>query len=187
MILPIYLYGHPVLREPAKPIEKDYPELKKLVADMFETMYNADGIGLAAPQVGLSIQLLVIDLGVLADEYPEYAQSKMAMINPTFVSKSDEMVAMEEGCLSFPGLHEKVSRSEKITVSYYDEDFNHYEKTFDDFLARAVQHEMEHLAGNVFIDNLSAIRKQLNKSKLTNIIKGKTSCSYRTKTVKKSK
>lgn len=184
MILPIYLYGHPVLREPAKPIDKDYPELKQFIADMFETMYNADGIGLAAPQVGVSIQLLVIDLTALAEDYPEYDGKKMVMINPEFTYKSEETIGMEEGCLSFPGLHEKISRAEKITVSYYDEDFNHREETFEGFQARAVQHEMEHLEGHVFIDNISAIRKQLNKSKLTNIIKGKASCSYRTKRVK---
>lgn len=185
MILPIYLYGHPVLREPAKPINKDYPELKKLVADMFETMYNADGIGLAAPQVGLSIQLLVIDLSPLAEDFPEFKDLKKVMINPEFLFKSEEEISMEEGCLSFPGLHEKVSRPEKITVAYYDEDFNRHEETYEGYLARVIQHECEHLAGHVFIDNISPIRKQLNKSKLNNIIKGKASCSYRTKVIKK--
>ncbi len=185
MILPIYLYGHPVLRKPAEEIDQNYPNIKQFVADMFDTMYHADGIGLAAPQVGYSIRVLVIDASVMGDDYPECKDLKRAMINPTFIEKSEEEVILEEGCLSFPGLHEKISRPRSIRISYYDENFERQEEFFDGFAARVVQHECEHLEGQVFIDNLSPIRKQLNKGKLNNIIKGNASCSYRTKAVGK--
>lgn len=116
MILPVYLYGQPVLRKEAEVVPADYPELKKLVANMYETMYHADGVGLAAPQIGLSLQLLVIDASVLADDFPECKDFKRTMINPVFMERSEEEVSMEEGCLSLPGVHEKVSRSVKIRV-----------------------------------------------------------------------
>ena len=111
MILPVYLYGQPVLRKEAEEVPMDYPDLKQLVANMFETMYNADGVGLAAPQVGLSLRLLVIDADVMGDDFPECKGFKRAMINPVFLEKSEEEVSMEEGCLSLPGVHEKVARS----------------------------------------------------------------------------
>lgn len=185
MILPIYLYGQPVLREKAKDLPLDYPNLKELVTNMFETMYNADGVGLAAPQVGLSIRLLVIDADVLTDDFPECKGFKRAMINPNITERSEEQVAMEEGCLSFPGIHEKILRAKKIKVTYLDENLVPHEEVLDGFTARVVQHECEHLEGGVFIDNISGIRKQLNKGKLNNIIKGTARCSYRAKAVGK--
>lgn len=185
MILPVFLYGQPVLRKEAEDVPKDYPELKQLVANMFETMYHADGVGLAAPQVGLSIRLLVIDADVLADDCPECKGFKRAMINPEIVERSEEEVSLEEGCLSLPGIHEKVSRARKIRVKYFDENFEPQEEVIEDFAARVVQHECEHLTGHVFIDNISAIRRQLNKSKLNSIIKGTVRCSYRAKAVGK--
>lgn len=185
MILPVYLYGQPVLRKEAGDVPRDYPELKQLVANMFETMYHADGVGLAAPQVGLSIRLLVIDADVLGDDFPECRGFKRAMINPQIVERSEEEIALEEGCLSLPGIHEKVSRAKKIRVKYFDPDFTEHEETVDGFAARVVQHECEHLTGHVFIDNVSAIRRQLNKSKLNSIIKGTARCSYRAKAVGK--
>ncbi len=185
MILPVYLYGQPVLRKEAEAISADYPELKQLVANMFETMYNADGVGLAGPQVGLAIQLLVIDADVLADDFQECKGLKRVMINPVFLEKSEETVSMEEGCLSLPGVHEKVDRSVKIRIKYMDADFVEHEEEFSGFAARVVQHECEHLGGHVFIDNISAIRRQLNKRKLNNIIKGTVHCSYRAKAVGK--
>lgn len=185
MILPVYLYGQPVLRKVADEVSKDYPDLKQLVANMFETMYHSDGVGLAAPQVGLAIRLLVIDAGVVADDFPECKDFKRVMINPVFLEKSEEEVAMEEGCLSLPGIHEKVSRSTKIRITYFDEDFVEHEEEIVGFAARVVQHECEHLTGHVFIDNISAIRRQLNKSKLNSIIKGTVRCSYRAKAVGK--
>lgn len=185
MILPVYLYGQPVLRKEAEEISKDYPEIKKLVVNMFETMYNAEGVGLAAPQVGLSIRLLVIDADVMGDDFPECKGFKRAMINPNILERSEEEIALEEGCLSLPGIHEKVSRAAKIRVTYLDEDFIEHDEIVEGFAARVVQHECEHLEGHVFIDNVSAIRRQLNKGKLNSIIKGTARCSYRAKAVGK--
>lgn len=185
MILPIYLYGQPVLREETREVPSDYPGLKELVANMYETMYNAEGVGLAAPQVGVGLRLLVIDADVLADDFPECKDFKRTMVNPRILERSEEEVALEEGCLSFPGLHEKVSRAKKIRIAYEDEDFVAHEEELDGFAARVVQHECEHLDGGVFIDNISPIRKQLSKGKLNNIIKGTVRCSYRTKAVGK--
>lgn len=185
MILPVYLYGQPVLRKEAEDISQDYPDLKQLVANMFETMYNADGVGLAAPQVGLSIRVLVIDADVLGEDFPECKGFKRAMINPDILEHSEEEILMEEGCLSLPGIHEKVSRAQKIQVKYLDENFVEHDEVIDGFAARVVQHECEHLDGHVFIDNISAIRRQLNKGKLNSIIKGTARCSYRAKAVGK--
>ncbi len=185
MILPIYTYGQSVLREEAKAIDKNYPGIKELIDNMFETMYNAEGIGLAAPQIGLSIRLLVIDADVVAESYPECKDFKRVMINPEITEHSDETISMEEGCLSFPGIHEKVTRAAKIRIKYMDENFEEHEEAFEGFAARVVQHEYEHLEGHVFIDNISPIRRQLNKGKLNNLIKGNISCDYKTKPVKR--
>ena len=159
--------------------------MKQLVANMFETMYNADGVGLAAPQVGLSIRLVVIDGDVMGDDFPECKGFKRALINPEFLERSEEEIAMEEGCLSLPGIHEKVSRSKTVRVRYWDENWEEHEEVVEGFAARIVQHECEHLTGHVFIDNVSAIRRQLNKGKLNSIIKGTVRCSYRAKAVGK--
>ena len=185
MILPIYTYGQPVLREEAKEIDEKFPEIKKLAANMFETMYNAEGVGLAAPQVGLSICMIVIDGDVLSENYPECKGFKRTMINPEIIELSDEAITMEEGCLSFPGIHEKVTRATKIHIRYMDENFEEHEEAVEGFAARIVQHECEHLDGRVFIDNISPIRRQLNKGKLNNLIKGTTSCDYKIKPVNK--
>lgn len=185
MILPVYLYGQPVLRKEAEEVPQDYPDLKVLVSNMFETMYHADGVGLAGPQVGLSLRLLVIDADVLAEDFPECKGFKRTMINPVFLEKSEETDSMEEGCLSLPGIHEKVSRSVRIRIKYQDADFVEHEEELSGFAARVVQHECEHLTGHVFIDNVSAIRRQLNKGKLNNIIKGSVRCSYRAKAIGK--
>jgi peptide deformylase len=184
MILPIYIYGQPVLRKETETISEDYPDLKKLINDMFETMYNAEGIGLAAPQIGLSIRLLVIDANAVSDNHPECKGFKRVMINPEITEFSDDTISIEEGCLSFPSIHEKVSRAVGIRVRYRDENFNEQEERLDGFTARVVQHECEHLDGEVFIDSISPIRRQLNKSKLNNIIKGSVSCSYKIKPVR---
>jgi peptide deformylase len=181
MILPIYLYGQPVLRKQTELVQKDYPNLKELIANMFETMYKAEGVGLAAPQVGLSLRLLVLDADVMGDDYPECKGFKRAMINPEMLEMSEEQLSEEEGCLSLPGVHEKVLRAKKIKIKYMDENLETHEEEVEGFAARVVQHEYEHLEGHVFIDHISAIRRQLDKSKLTSIIKGKTRCSYRTK------
>jgi peptide deformylase len=186
MILPIYTYGQPVLREEAKPADINDPDLKQLISDMFETMNNAEGVGLAAPQIGRSIRLFVIDANTLTKDYIECKDFKRVLINPEIISKKDETVTLEEGCLSFPGIHEKVTRSIEIKVKYLDENLRQRQETLNGFTARIVQHECDHLEGQVLIDNISPIRKQLNKSKLNNIIKGTAKCSYRVKAVLKS-
>ena len=185
MILPIYLYGQPVLRKEAENVPTDYPDLKQLVDNMFETMYNADGVGLAAPQVGLSLRMFVIDADVMGDDCPECKGFKRTMINPDIIERSEEEITLDEGCLSLPGVHEKVSRAKSIRVKYFDTDFKEHEEVIDGFAARVVQHEYEHLEGHVFIDNISGIRRQLNKGKLNDIIKGTARCSYRAKAVGK--
>jgi len=173
-----------VLREQAKTIEKEYPDVKTLVKNMFETMRNADGVGLAAPQIGLSIRLLVIDADSIAKTRPECKGFRRVMLNPEIIERSDELVTLEEGCLSFPGIHEKVPRAAKIRVRYDDEDFSPHEEEFEAFAARIVQHECEHLEGHVFIDSISPIRRQLNRGKLNNLIKGAVSCDYKIKPAK---
>ncbi|MDR1454657.1 MAG: peptide deformylase [Tannerella sp.] len=185
MILPIYTYGQPVLREKAIPVDEREPGLKQLIDDMFETMYGADGVGLAAPQIGRPVRLLVIDADPLSEDYPECRLFKRVMVNPEIIEKSLETAALEEGCLSFPGIHEKVVRAFRVRVRYQDENGASKEETFEGFAARVVQHECEHLDGEVFIDSISPIRRQLNKSKLNAIIKGTTTCAYRVKPVKK--
>ncbi|MDR1357083.1 MAG: peptide deformylase [Tannerellaceae bacterium] len=185
MILPVYLYGHPVLRQEAEDVPTDYPALKELVANMLETMYRAEGVGLAAPQVGLSIRLLVLDGESVSSEFRECKGFKRVMINPVIEEYSEEEVTMEEGCLSLPGIHEKVIRSVRIRIKYADENWTEHDETIEGFAARIVQHEYEHLDGHIFIDSISPIRRQLNKGKLSNIIKGNTNCSYRTKAVRK--
>jgi peptide deformylase len=182
MILPIHTYGNAVLRKQTETIDIIYPNLQKLIDDMFETMYNADGVGLAAPQIGLPIRLLVIDLVAFRDDDPEMAKFKVVMINPEILESSEETATAEEGCLSIPGIHESVSRSVKIKVRYQDENFIEHVDEFEGFKARVVQHEFDHLEGHLFTDRVSPIRRQLLKSKLTNIAKGKTNSKYKVKT-----
>lgn len=184
MILPIHLYGLPVLRQVAQDIDKDYPGLDQLIKNMYETMYHSEGVGLAAPQVGLGIRLVVIDVDPVADTHPECKGVRLTMINPHVVSFDGEDIGCEEGCLSFPGIHEKVIRKSQVTVRYRDENFEERTETFEGFVARAVQHEYDHLEGKVFIDRISPIRKQLIRSKLSNIMKGKVRCDYRVKALR---
>ena len=181
MILPIYTYGNAVLRKVCEPVSSDYPNLKELVENMYETMYNASGVGLAAPQVGLSIRLLVIDLAPYKEDDTELGGFKVTMINPQLLEVSEETVTSEEGCLSVPDIHENVPRAVKIKIRYLDEDFNEHTEVFEDFKARVVQHEYDHIEGKIFTDRVSPLRRQLLKSKLASMTKGKFSCSYRTK------
>lgn len=182
MILPIYTYGHPVLRKPTENISSDYPELPSLIKNMFDTMYHADGIGLAAPQIGLAIRLLVIDLAPLKEDDPDLGTFKVVMINPTMLEMSEEEEEASEGCLSIPGISEKVKRSEWIKIKYLDEQFNEHTDEFEGFKARVVQHEYDHLEGSLFTDHINPLRRQLIKSRLTNIVKGKATCDYKIKT-----
>lgn len=185
MTLPIYLYGQPVLRKVAEDIDASYPALKELVANMFETMYKSDGVGLAAPQIGLPIRLIVIDTTPAVDDFPECVDFRRVLINVRILEQNEELISLEEGCLSLPGIHEKVSRPAQVRIRYFDENFEEREETVTGYNARAVQHEYDHLEGKLFIDHISPIRKQLIKSKLNAIVKGNMRCSYRTKAVGK--
>lgn len=178
MIYPIVIYGDPVLKKRAKPIEKDYPELDKLIADMYETMYAANGVGLAAPQIGKSIRLFVIDGSPMEDEEEIAIGLKKVFINPEIIEESEEEEKFEEGCLSIPGLRENIERPEEITMKYLDENFNPHEETFDGIAARIIQHEYDHLEGILFTDKLSAFKKTLIRSKLNDMAKGYVDAKY---------
>lgn len=182
MIYPIYLYGHPVLRKKCEEVKESHPDLKQLVADMFETMYNSEGVGLAAPQIGKAIRLIVIDGDVLSEKFPECKDLRLTLINPELEIIEDENpVIREEGCLSLPGLAENVKRHEHVLLKWLDEDFKPHEQEFKGFASRIIQHEFDHLEGEVYTDHISPIRKQLIKSKLSNIQKGKVNCDYKVK------
>lgn len=182
MILPIYTYGQPVLRKEAQDIPLDYPGLAELIGDMFETLDNSDGIGLAAPQIGKAIRIAVIDIDVLKNDFPEYKGFRKAFINPHIIEFDDtDMETMEEGCLSLPGLHENVTRPKRIRVKYFDQSLQEHDEWIDGYLARVMQHEFDHLDGKMFIDHISPLRKQLIKSKLKAMLQGKYKCNYRTK------
>jgi peptide deformylase len=182
MILPITVYGDPLLRKVAKPINKNYDGLSELIANMFETMYSADGVGLAAPQVGYSIRLIVIDATKTAtDEEPELATFKKVLINPTLVEKSGEPWVFEEGCLSLPSIRENVMREEEVIIRYYDENWVEKTEKYNGYPARIIQHEYDHLEGRLFVDLISPLRKRILKSKLLAIAKGKATVSYKIK------
>lgn len=184
MILPIYTYGQPVLRKLAEDISPDYPNLQELIENMFETMAKADGVGLAAPQIGLPIRVVVIDLDVYSDEYPEFKDYHKAFINPHIQEIEGEEISMEEGCLSLPGIHESVKRKNRIHVTYLDEKLNEHDEWVEGYLARVMQHEFDHLEGKMFIDHISPLRKQMIKGKLNNLLQGKARCTYKVKTIK---
>ena len=177
----MYIFGQPVLRKQAEDIPTDYPGLQQLISDMFETMKNAEGVGLAAPQVGLSIRVVVIDLDILKDDYPEYAGFLHAYINPHILEFSDDTCTMEEGCLSIPGIHENVRRSKSIHVTYLDENLQPHDEWVDGYLARVMQHEFDHLEGKLFVDKIAPLRKQMVKKKLLSMAKGKFNCAYKHK------
>ncbi|HJD77053.1 MAG TPA: peptide deformylase, partial [Bacteroides reticulotermitis] len=173
MILPIYVYGQQVLRKVAEDITPEYPNLKELINNMFETMVNADGVGLAAPQIGLPIRVVTITLDPLSDEFPEFKDFNKVYINPHILEVSGEEVTMDEGCLSLPGIHEAVKRGNKIQVKYMDENFVEYNEVVEGYLARVMQHEFDHLEGKMFIDHISPLRKQMIKGKLNTMLNGK--------------
>ena len=186
MILPIYIYGQPVLRKESADIEKDYPNLKELLANMFETMEEANGVGLAAPQIGLNIRVVVIDLDVLSEDFPEYKGFKKGFINPHIIEYDETNTeSLEEGCLSLPGIQEKVTRPTRIHVQYLDEDLNEHDEWVEGYLARVMQHEFDHLDAKMFIDRISPLRKQLIKGKLKALLQGRYRCSYRTKAARR--
>ncbi len=181
MIYPIVVYGSPVLRRQSVDIDRDYPDLKKLVDDMFLTMYNAEGVGLAAPQIGKNIRLFVVDATPWEDAEPKLKDFKRAFINARIYERFGDEELFNEGCLSLPGLHEDVLRKTKIKMRYLDENFEEHDEEFDGHAARVIQHEYDHLEGQVFTDHLSPLRKTLLKGKLSAMSKGKYRADYRTK------
>ena len=186
MILPIYIYGQPVLRKVAEDISPDYEGLQQFITDMWDTLASSEGIGLAAPQVGRSIRLVVIDLDPLSEDLPEYKNFRNVYINPHIVEFDDTTVdTSEEGCLSLPSIHEKVTRPTRIRVQWNDEQFQSHDEWVEGYLARVMQHEFDHLDGKVFVDRISPLRRQLIKSKLKSLTLGRYHCGYKTKPVRK--
>ena len=184
MILPIYTYGQPVLRKVAEDITADYPQLKELINNMYETLAESEGIGLAAPQIGLAVRVVVIDLDVISEDLPEYKGYKKVFINAHIVEYDETKTeTSEEGCLSLPAIHEKVTRRTRIRVQYLDEEMNAHDEWVEGYLARVMQHEFDHLDGKVFVDRISPLRKQLIKNKLKSLLQGRFRCGYKTKTV----
>lgn len=180
MILPIYTFGQPVLRKEAGEIDSSYPGLDKLIGDMYETLDRSEGIGLAAPQVGLPVRLVVINLNPLAEDMPEYKGYVHAFINPYIEEYDDTQTDVsEEGCLSIPGIHESVRRPTRIRVTYLDEQFQPHDEWVGGYLARVMQHEFDHLDGVLFTDHLQGLRRQLTRSRLQAIAKGRFSCNYK--------
>jgi len=177
MIYPIVAYGHPVLKKKGKDLEKGEIDVKTLVEDMFETMYNANGVGLAAPQVGKSLRVFVIDTDPIDDG--DEPKIKQAFINPKILDEEGEEWAFEEGCLSIPNIREDVERKPNIRIKYFDENWDEHEKEFDGFVARVIQHEYDHIEGVLFTDHVSAFKKRLLKGKLANISKGKVKTDYK--------
>ncbi len=184
MIYPIIVYGDPVLKKRGKDIKKDSFDVKQLAEDMFETMRNASGVGLAAPQIGKSLRMFVIDATAMAEEDNEEDELKgfkKVFINPEIIQEVGEEWDFEEGCLSIPDIREVIYRKEELTIRYFDENWVEHQETYDDMKARIIQHEYDHIEGVLFTDHISSIKKRLLKKKLTNISKGKVSTNYRIK------
>ncbi len=181
MIYPIVIFGSDVLRKPCAELTPEYPELKKLVDDMFLTLTEAQGVGLAAPQIGKNIRLFVVDCTPWGEDEPECKDYKRAFINADIYAVSEETDLFNEGCLSLPGLNEDVRRPVAIRMRWLDTDFVEHDEEFDGLRARVIQHEYDHIEGKVFTDRLSPLRRNLLKGKLLNFVKGKYSAAYKTK------
>lgn len=194
MILPIVAYGDPVLRKKATAISADYPKLDALIENMFETMYGARGLGLAAPQVGLAIRLFIVDASpfeedeeLTEEERTLCANFKKVFINAKIVEEEGDEWVFNEGCLSIPNINEDIFRKPKITIEYQDENLDKKTETYDGIVARIIQHEYDHIEGVLFTDKISVLKKRILKSKLSNISKGKVDVAYRMKFPKASK
>ena len=183
MILPIYAYGSPVLRKKCSDIELEYPNLKELLENMYETMYDSHGIGLAAPQIGLPIRIFIVDGSPIEGIKPE--GFKKTFINPVILEEWGEEWKYEEGCLSIPTIHENVSRKPELRIKYLDENFKEHEKTYDGMAARIIQHEYDHIEGKLFVDKISPLKRNLIKGKLNNISLGRVEHSYKMRFPKK--
>lgn len=180
--LPIYLYGAEVLRETALEADlTDREHITALVEEMKETLKSADGCGLAAPQVGVSQRVLIVDGTVVADVYDYLKDFRRTMINPVLLEESNEQCTYSEGCLSVPGIYAEVRRPAKIKVEYYNENFEKVTEEFDKFACRMIQHEMDHLDGNLFVDKVAPIRRKMITKKLQNIAKGRITARYKTR------
>lgn len=184
MVYPVVLFGSPLLRRVSEDIDKDYLKLDKLIEDMFETMESSDGVGLAAPQIGKSIRLFVIDAAPMAEDDPSLEGFRKVFINAQITEETGDDWGFVEGCLSVPDIREEVTRPSIVTIEYYDENFEFHKDTFDGVKARIVQHEYDHLDGVLFVDKVSPLKKKLLKGKLTNISKGKVNAAYKTKVLK---
>ena len=190
MVLPIYAYGQNVLKQKASEISSDYKNLKELIDDMYETMYAAKGVGLAAPQIGKSVRLFIIDTSPFDNAEFEKETGfkagtlKKAFINPTILKESGENKTLEEGCLSIPNIREKIVRKSKIKITYSDENFNTFSEEYSGIIARVIQHEYDHIEGTLFTDKISPFKKKIIKNKLQNIMVGKVDVDYFMKYVK---
>jgi peptide deformylase len=179
MVYPIVAYGDSVLRKKAEEIDEDFPDLEVFIRNMFDTMYASHGVGLAAPQVGKSIRLFVMDADAFSDEEPELADFKKVFINPILLEEKGEKWAFNEGCLSIPKIREDVIRQAEIVVEYYDEHWNLHEETFKGMAARIIQHEYDHLDGILFIDRINPLRKKMLSGKLKEISQGRVDVDYK--------
>lgn len=187
MILPVVAYGHPILRKEAEDITPDYPELKKLIADMWDTMYHTNGVGLAAPQINKSIRLFVIDTIQIVEnfdeedklDYPNEQPAKKVFINAHIVEEQGDLWTYNEGCLSIPKVREDIKRKQTVTINYLDENFEEREETFSGITGRVIQHEYDHIDGKLFIDYIAPLKKRLLKKKLDDISAGKVKVDYR--------
>jgi peptide deformylase len=190
MILPILAYGDPILKKEAVEINAEYPGLNQLIEDMFETMYEASGVGLAAPQIGKSIRLFIVDGTPFLDDEDESQPDpkakgmenfKKVFINPVIEEEDGEEWGFNEGCLSIPKLREEVFRKERVRISYYDQNFNHFQETYEGYSARIIQHEYDHIDGILFTDHLSPLKRRLLSKRLQNISKGIVDVDYKMK------
>ena len=190
MVLPIYAYGQNVLKQKASEISSDYKNLKELIDDMYKTMYTAKGVGLAAPQIGKSIRLFIIDTSPFDNAEFEKETGfkvgtlKKTFINPIILKESGEIKTLEEGCLSIPNIREKIVRKSKIKITYSDENFNTFSEEYSGIIARVIQHEYDHIEGTLFTDKISPFKKKIIKNKLQNIMVGKVDVDYFMKYVK---
>ncbi len=186
MLLPVTLYGDPILKKRAEDISSDYPNLQDIIKNMWQTMYVASGVGLAAPQVGLSIRLFVVDTAQLAEKRKkEFKGIKKVFINPTILNEEGEEWKYEEGCLSIPAIREDVFRKPTIKIRYFDENFNEFTEEFDEINARVIQHEYDHIEGILFVDKLKPLKRKLLLPKLNKIMRGEVDVDYRVKAYKK--
>ncbi|MFR9651038.1 MAG: peptide deformylase [Rikenellaceae bacterium] len=181
MIYPIVIYGSQILRNESEEIDSNYPDLKRLIEDMFVTVEACSGVGLAAPQIGKNIRMFIVDCTPWGEDHPELQDYKRVFINPEIYEESEENELFEEGCLSLPGIHENVRRPSSIRMTYLDENFEEHDEEFTGLPARVIQHEYDHIDGLVFTDHLSPLRRNLLKSKLQTMAKGRYKASYKTK------